>query len=250
MMEDEIRARLMERLLAAQTPWGRWRLNVYVGWKSLLWRLVVGVTLFVKRVLDLVVSVAVLVMLLPVLALLAVLVKLDGGPVFSRQARVGLKGREFGILKFRTTVVDEQARLKELAAQAGQGTGAAVKLRDDPFVTPVGSVLRRTALDELPQFWNVLKGEMSLVGPRAPVPREVAHYSQSDRRRLTVKPGMTCLWQVEAQGEDWRGIGNARMMRFSKEVALDVRYIESQSFWLDLVILARTVPAILLGREW
>lgn len=246
MIEDEIRARLMQRLLAAQTPWGRWRLNAYVGCKSLLWRLVVGVTVFVKRALDLVAALLVLVLLFPVFALLAVLVKLDGGPVFSRQARVGLRGREFNIIRFRTTVMDAEARLRELAAQAGRG--AAAGMRDDPLATPVGSVLRRTALDELPQFWNVLRGEMSLVGPRAPAPREVARYSQPDRRRLAVKPGMTCLWQVEAQGEDWRGIGNAGVMKFSKEVALDVSYIESQSVWLDLVILAKTVPAILLGR--
>ncbi|MBI5684414.1 MAG: sugar transferase [Verrucomicrobia bacterium] len=248
MIEDEIRARLTQRFLTAQTPWGRWRLNAYVGWKSFLWRLVINVTLFVKRSLDIAVSFVVLVLLLPVIAFLAVLVKLDGGPVFSRQARIGLRGREFNIIQFRTVVVDAAARLRSLTAQSEQGTSATPKMQDDPFVTEVGSFMRRTALDELPQFWNILKGEMSLVGPRAPVPREVAHYSQADRRRLSVKPGMTCLWQVEAQGGGWRGIGNIGTMGFSKEVALDVRYIESQSLWLDLVILAKTVPAILLGR--
>jgi lipopolysaccharide/colanic/teichoic acid biosynthesis glycosyltransferase len=248
MIEDEIRARMTQRLLAAQTPWGRWWLNVYVGWKSLLWRSVVGATLFLKRVLDTVVSLLALIVLLPVFVLLAALVKRDDGPVFSRQTRVGLRGREFEMLKYRTVVVDAEACLKDLLAPSGQGRGVTAKMGDDPFVTPVGSVLRKTGLDELPQFLNVLKGEMSLVGPRAPAPREVAHYSQADRRRLSVKPGMTCLWQVEAAGEDWRGIGNAGVMKFSKEVALDVRYIESQSFWLDLVILARTVPAVLFGR--
>ncbi len=248
MIEDEITARLTQRFLAAQTPWGRWRLNVYVGWKGFLWRRVVGITLFVKRALDIAVSLVVLVLLLPVFVVLAVLVKLDGGPVFSREARIGLRGREFKILKFRTAVVDAEARLKDITAQAGQGTGAALKLKDDPFVTEVGSVLRKTALDELPQFLNILKGEMSLVGPRAPVPREVAHYSQSDRRRLLVKPGMTCLWQIGAQDGGWRGIGNSGALKFSEEVALDLRYIESQSIWLDLVILVKTVSAILFGR--
>ncbi|MFA6560675.1 MAG: sugar transferase [Verrucomicrobiia bacterium] len=248
MIEDEIKARLTQRFLAAQTPWGRWRLNAYVGWKSLVWRLVVNVTLFVKRALDIAVSLVVLVLLLPVFALLAVLVRLDGGPVFFRQARIGLRGREFNIIKFRTVVVDAAARLRDLAARTEQGTGAMFRRKDDPFVTQVGSLLRRTSLDELPQFLNVFRGEMSLVGPRAPVPREVAHYSQTDRRRLSVKPGMTCLWQIGAQDGGWRGIGNSGALKFSEEVALDVRYIESQSIWLDLVILVKTVPAILFGR--
>jgi len=248
MIEDEIRARMTQRLLAAQTPWGRWRLNAYAGWKSFLWKTVVGATLFVKRALDMVVSLMALIVLLPVLLFMAALVKLDGGPIFCRQTRVGLRGREFKLLKYRTVTVDAEAQMKDMPAPSGQRRGVISKMGDAPFVTPVGKVLHRTAMDELPQFLNVLKGEMSLVGPRAPVPREVAHYSQADRRRLTVKPGMTCLWQVEAAGEDWRGIGNAGVMKFSREVSLDVRYIESQSFWLDLVILAKTVPAVLLGR--
>ncbi|MFZ2639884.1 MAG: sugar transferase [Verrucomicrobiia bacterium] len=248
MIEDEIRARLTQRFLAAQTPWGRWRLNAYVGWKSSLWRLVVNVTLFVKRTFDIVVSFVALVLLLPVFALLAVLVKLDGGPVFSRQKRIGLRGREFNILKFRTVVVNAEARLKDLAAQTGREAGAKLRMDDDPFVTEVGSFLRRISLDELPQFWNVLRGEMSLVGPHAPMPREVTHYSQADMRRLSVKPGMTCLWQVRSSGDGLRGIGNRGTMRFSEEVKLDVRYIESQSIWLDLMILMKTVVAVLFGR--
>ncbi len=248
MIEDEIRARLTQRLLAAQTPWGRWRLNAYVGWKSFLWRSVVNVTLLIKRAFDIGVSLAVLVLFSPIFALLAALVKLDGGPVFFRQTRIGLRGREFGLLKFRTVVVDAEARLRDLAAQVERGMGAKLRKNDDPLVTGVGSFLRRVSLDELPQFWSVLKGEMSLVGPHAPMPREVAHYSQTDLRRLSVKPGMTCLWQVHSSGDGLRGIGNRGTMRFSEEVKLDVRYIESQSIWLDLMILMKTVVAVLFGR--
>ena len=248
MIEDEIKARLTQRLLAAQTPWGRWRLNAYVGWKGFLWRVVVNATIFVKRALDITVSLVVLILFLPVFALLALLVKLDGGPVFSRQARIGLRGREFKMIKYRTVVVDAEARLRDRVAQSERGASATFGMKDDPFVTIAGRILRRASLDELPQFLNVLKGEMSLVGPRAPLPREVDRYSHADRRRLSAKPGMTGLWQAEGRRDGWRGIGNRGGMSFSQEVALDVRYIESQSVWLDLVILAKTAAAVLFGR--
>ncbi|MCX6908328.1 MAG: sugar transferase [Verrucomicrobia bacterium] len=248
MIEDEIRVRLTQRLLAAQSRWGRWRLNAYVAWKGFVWRLVVNTTLWVKRALDIAASVVALVLFLPVGVLLAVLVKLDGGPVFSRETRVGWRGREFKMLKFRTTVVDAEGRLREMAAESGPGRGEPSRLREDPFVTGVGGFMRGCSVDELPQFLNVLRGEISLVGPRAPLPREVEHYSQADRRRLWVKPGMTCLWQAEGCGGGWRGMGNRGRMSFLQEVALDVRYIESQSVWLDLAILVKTAAAVLLGR--
>jgi lipopolysaccharide/colanic/teichoic acid biosynthesis glycosyltransferase len=121
-------------------------------------------------------------------------------------------------------------------------------MKDDPRITKVGRFIRKSSLDELPQFWNVLKGEMSLVGPRPPVPREVALYSQADRRRFLVKPGITCLWQVgEREGRLFE-IGDRNQIDFPEQVALDVRYIESHSVWRDLWILAKTVPAILFGK--
>lgn len=248
MIEDEIRVRLMQRFLTAQTPWGRWRLNAYAGWKGFAWHFVVNAAHIVKRALDIVTSIVVLILFLPVFAILAILVKLDGGPVFSRQARIGLRGCEFKMVKYRTVVVDAEACLRDMLAQGEQASGVTIALKDDPFVTKVGRLLRKTSLDELPQFLNVLKGEMSLVGPRAPVSREVAHYSQADRRRLLVKPGMTCLWQVGERHGSLRGIGNSGAMVFSEEVALDVCYIESQSLRLDLAILMKTVLAILFGR--
>lgn len=248
MTDLEIRERMMERLLAAQTPWGRFRLTLYVTWKRLAWKGVISGTLFLKRFFDIVLSVCALILLAPVFATIALIVKSDGGPVFFRQTRIGLLGREFKMLKFRSMVVDAEARLKELLARNEKASGVTFKMKDDPRITKVGRFIRKSSLDELPQFWNVLKGEMSLVGPRPPVPREVALYSQADRRRFLVKPGITCLWQVgEREGRLFE-IGDRNQIDFPEQVALDVRYIESHSVWRDLWILAKTVPAILFGK--
>ena len=239
---------MMERLLAAQSPWGRFRLGLYVRWKRLAWLVVTKATLFLKRTLDILVALAALVFLSPVFLTLALLVKRDGGPVFFRQTRIGLGGREFKMLKFRSMVVDAEARLKDLLARNEKASGVTFKMKDDPRITPIGRILRKSSLDELPQFWNVLRGDMSLVGPRPPVPREVALYSQADRRRFLVKPGITCLWQVgEREGRVFE-IGDRNSIDFPEQVELDVRYIESHSFWRDLWILAKTVPAILFGK--
>ncbi|HXU77568.1 MAG TPA: sugar transferase [Methylomirabilota bacterium] len=248
MTANDIRDRLERRFLAAQTPFGRWRLNAYVTWKRLSWQGVVGSTLAIKRAFDIVVSFTALVMFSPLYALLAVLVKLDGGPVFFRQTRIGLHGREFKMIKYRSMCVDAEARLKELLQFNEKAEGVTFKMKDDPRITRVGRILRKSSLDELPQFLNVLRGEMSLVGPRPPVPREVALYRQQDRRRLNVKPGITCLWQVGERHGGWLEIGNRNQIDFAEQVHLDVRYIESMSFTRDLVLLLKTVPAILFGK--
>ncbi len=248
MTETQMRERMMERLLTAQTPWGRFRLNCYVLWKRFAWTSVVRGTLLLKRLIDVVATVTALVLLSPVFLIVAALVKLDGGPVFFRQTRIGLLGREFRMLKFRTMVVGAEARLKDLLHLTEHAAGVMFKMTHDPRVTKVGRILRKSSLDELPQFWNVLTGDMSLVGPRPPIPREVAFYTQADRRRFLVKPGITCLWQVgERQGGLFE-IGNRHNIDFPEQVSLDVRYIESQSLVRDLWILFKTVPAILFGR--
>lgn len=248
MNDAHLRERMMARLLATQTPWGRFRLNSYVVWKRFAWTFVLRGTLFLKRVIDIVVSAIALVLFLPVFAILALLVKLDGGPVFFRQARVGLLGREFTMLKYRSMVVDAEERLKSMMHLNEHAAGITVKISNDPRITRVGRFIRKTSLDELPQFLNVLAGDMSLVGPRPPIPREVALYSQADRRRFLVKPGITCLWQVgERQGGVFE-IGNRHNIDFPEQVSLDMRYIESQSILKDLWILAKTIPAILFGR--
>ena len=248
MTESQLRERMMDRLLAAQTPWGRLRLNTYVIWKRIAWTSVVQGTLFLKRVVDVVASILGLIALAPVFGIIALLVKLDGGPVFFRQTRIGFLGREFKMLKFRSMVVDAEERLKALAHLNEHPSGVMIKLSNDPRVTRIGRILRKSSLDELPQFWNVLVGDMSLVGPRPPIPREVALYSQGDRRRFLVKPGITCLWQVgERQGGVFE-IGNRHNIDFPEQVSLDMRYIESQSLLKDFIILAKTIPAILFGR--
>ena len=208
----------------------------------------VGLAFFLKRAFDILASFVAIVMLFPVFLGIALLVKRDGGPVFFRQTRIGLRGREFKMLKFRSMCVDAEAKLKDLLAKNEKASGVTFKMKDDPRITKIGKILRKSSLDELPQFWNVLKGEMSLVGPRPPVPREVALYSQADRRRFLVKPGITCLWQVGEREGGLLEIGDRNSIDFPEQVSLDVRYIESQSFWRDLLILAKTVPAILFGK--
>jgi lipopolysaccharide/colanic/teichoic acid biosynthesis glycosyltransferase len=207
--------------------------------KKYAWIAVVGGARAGKRVVDVLVSAFLLIALAPLFLLIALLVKLeDGGPVLYWQRRVGLWGREFLLPKFRSMVPNAAALKQGLAARNDHGDSITFKLRKDPRITRVGRVLRRTSVDELPQLWNVLVGEMSLVGPRPPVPEEVARYALADRRRLDVRPGLTCIWQVSGRGD----------IAFPGQVALDLLYIESQSAWLDLRLLLQTIPAVLLGK--
>jgi exopolysaccharide biosynthesis polyprenyl glycosylphosphotransferase len=159
----------------------------------------------------------------------------SAGPVIFRQVRIGRNGRRFTVYKFRTMRPDAEAELAGLQ-DANEMSGHLFKLRDDPRVTPIGRFLRRTYLDELPQFWNVLKGEMSLVGTRPPTPDEVANYAPHHRRRLSVRPGITGLWQCH---------GNGRVSDFEMVVQLDCEYIDRWSLWLDMQILARTCLTVI-----
>lgn len=193
------------------------------------------VGLILKRVIDIVGAGIGLVVLSPVLLAAALAVRVGDGPgVLFRQTRIGLHGRPFTMLKFRTMVADAEARLDEVMA-LNERRGAAFKIDDDPRITRVGRWLRRTSIDELPQLWNVLTGSMSLVGPRPPLPREVAEYDIWHRRRLSMKPGITGLWQIEARNEP----------NFDRWVEHDLVYIDGWSIWLDFKILARTLPALL-----
>ena len=189
-----------------------------------------------KRALDIAVAAAGLILLSPFLLLIAVAVRREAhGAVLFRQTRVGLHGRPFQVLKFRTMVADAEHRYAEVV---GRSDPRAFKLSDDPRITPIGRFLRRTSLDELPQLWNVLRGEMSLVGPRPAPPREVEGYDIWHRRRLSMKPGITGLWQVSARHVD----------DFDNRAQLDLTYIDRWSLWLDITILARTIPAAVQGR--
>ncbi len=191
-----------------------------------------------KRAVDVVGSLTALVVSGPILTLAAIGIWVeDRGPIFFRQTRCGLYGRRFSMVKLRTMGVDAEERKCELA-DLNEMDGPVFKVKCDPRVTRVGTFLRRYSLDELPQFWNVLIGEMSLVGPRPPVPEEVVHYEISERRRLSMRPGITCIWQVGGRNE----IG------FQEWVKLDLEYIDSWSLGLDAKILARTLPAVVFAR--
>ena len=195
--------------------------------------------LFLKRLLDLFGSVFGLGMLLLVFPFIALAIKLESpGPIFFSQERVGEGGRVFRCWKFRSMYIDAESRKAELLA-FNEMNGAIFKIKNDPRVTRVGRFLRRTSLDEFPQFWNVLKGEMSLVGTRPPTPDEVAQYENWHRRRISIKPGITGNWQVS---------GRNVIDDFDQIVKLDLQYIDTWSLWLDLKLLARTFWVVLAGR--
>ncbi len=192
--------------------------------------------LALKRFFDIVVSLLGLIFLAPLFAAIAIAIKLDSpGPVFFRQRRVGVGGRVFSIYKFRTMVADAEARKDDLGHLNQYGDCKFFKIKNDPRVTAVGRFLRKTSLDELPQLINVAQGEMSLVGPRPPVPEEVANYSEHHLQRLSVTPGITGLWQIN---------GRSDILDFEEVVRLDLEYINTWSLWKDLSILIRTVPVV------
>jgi lipopolysaccharide/colanic/teichoic acid biosynthesis glycosyltransferase len=234
---DRISADLLGHLAAFESRGGLLRMQMHLSLRRLAWKWLVSGTDAVKRLLDIVGSAAALLALSPLLAIVAALVRLDGGPVFFAQTRVGRHGREFKMFKFRSMRIDAEKRLAELLAANQHGDGVTFKIKNDPRVTGVGRWIRRFSMDELPQLYNVLIGDMSLVGPRPPVPREVALYTLADRRRLSVKPGITCIWQVSGRAE----------IDFSGQVRLDVKYIESQSLSQDLRILLKTPHAVVFG---
>lgn len=189
-----------------------------------------------KRAIDIIVSATLLVALMPALLLLAIGVRLtSGGPALFVQTRCGLRGQPFKFYKLRSMVSDAEARKRELL-HLNEVSGAAFKIAHDPRVTRFGRFLRRRSLDELPQLWNVLIGDMSLVGPRPPTPGEVLTYTPRQAQRLSVAPGITGLWQVS---------GRNKIQSFERWVELDLTYIENWSLWLDLRILLRTLPVVL-----
>jgi len=207
--------------------------------KLLLWRITVRGSYVLKRLFDLIVSAVALIALSPLFLLLAILIRSTSrGPVFFTQTRVGRYGRHFRFYKFRSMYVDAEQRKKELLSRNQSADGVIFKMKDDPRITPVGKILRRTSMDELPQLLNVFYGDMSLVGPRPPLPSEVKLYTIEDRKRLEVKPGITCLWQISGRSD----------IPFKRQVQLDKEYILSRSLLHDLWILLRTIPAILSGK--
>jgi exopolysaccharide biosynthesis polyprenyl glycosylphosphotransferase len=191
-----------------------------------------------KRLLDIAASSAALLALSPILSLVALAVKLTSrGPLLFRQERVGLHGRTFAMLKFRSMVSNAEALKAELTLKNEQ-TGPVFKMKHDPRVTAVGRFLRKHSIDELPQLVNVLRGDMSIVGPRPPLPSEVARYEAWQRRRLSVRPGLTCVWQVSGRNQ----------ISFEQWMLLDMQYIDHWNLLQDLRLIMRTVPVVLTGR--
>ena len=203
------------------------------------WRFTVRGSYAVKRMIDIAGSLAGMALLSPVFLAIAAAVKFTSpGPVFFSQVRVGRYGRHFRFYKFRSMRTDAEALKAKLMDKNESKDGVIFKMKDDPRITKVGKILRRTSLDELPQLWNVFIGDMSLVGPRPPLPSEVAEYTLEDRKRLDVIPGITCLWQIRGRSE----------IPFHEQVRLDKEYILAPSVWKDFVILLKTIPAILGGK--
>jgi lipopolysaccharide/colanic/teichoic acid biosynthesis glycosyltransferase len=191
-----------------------------------------------KRAADVSVSLLALALGFPLFLGVALLVKATSrGPVLFKQTRVGVGGRLFTCYKYRSMYLDAEARLEEVR-HLNELSGPVFKIKDDPRITPVGRFIRKASLDELPQFFNVLCGEMSLVGPRPPIPEEVRKYGARERGRLAVRPGLTCLWQI----------GGRSSVDFERWVELDLDYIRTMSFWGDLLILLKTIPAVLTAR--
>jgi lipopolysaccharide/colanic/teichoic acid biosynthesis glycosyltransferase len=188
-----------------------------------------------KRIFDMVAAIGGLAMLLPLFPFIVLMIKLETrGPIFFRQERVGRRGRVFICYKFRSMIAGAEERKEELS-HLNEATGAAFKIKDDPRITGVGRFLRRSSLDEFPQIFNVLRGDMSIVGPRPQIPSEVLQYSPVQARRLLVKPGLTCLWQVSGRSH----------VDFAEWMKLDLEYVRRCSLGFDIRILSRTLPAVI-----
>lgn len=195
--------------------------------------------LTLKRLMDIIGASLGLLLASPIMLIVAILIKLEDpkGSIFFSQIRNGTYPNTFKMYKFRSMYIDAEERLKELM-HLNEQSGPAFKMKDDPRITKIGKIIRKTSLDELPQLFNVLKGDMSLVGPRPALPREVEQYTAYQKQRLFVKPGLTCIWQVSGRNN----------ITFDQWVELDIEYIKTRSLWLDIKLILLTIPA-LLGDE-
>lgn len=207
--------------------------------KIVLWEAGLGSLFALKRVMDILGAGLGLILLSPLLmAVAAAIIIEDGRPFLFRQQRVGLNGRVFAFFKFRSMYRNAEQIRQALMEQNESADGVIFKMKHDPRVTRVGRFIRRFSIDELPQLFNVLKGDLALVGPRPPLPSEVAEYTLEERKRLHVKPGLTCFWQIQGRSD----------IPFKDQVRLDLQYIHSQSILTDIWILLKTIPAVLTGK--
>lgn len=192
-----------------------------------------------KRILDILVSLLGIIVLSPLLVIISIIIKLEDpkGKVIFIQERNGLNGKIFKMYKFRSMISNAEEKLEELYAE-NEMDGPVFKIKDDPRITKIGNFIRKTSIDELPQLFNVLKGEMSLVGPRPPLPREVKHYNEYQMLRLSIKPGLTCYWQVQGRNN----------ISFDEWIELDLKYIRERSLFIDIVLIFKTAM-LLLGDK-
>jgi len=208
--------------------------------KAFFWDATVWLAYALKRAMDISVSLIALLLRSPLMISVAIAIKMESeGPVIFKQTRVGKNGRHFIFYKFRSMRKTAEADKQKILSQNESKDGVIFKMKDDPRITSVGKFIRKYSIDELPQFFNVLEGSMSLVGPRPPLPDEVKEYTLEDRKRLHITPGITCIWQIAGRSN----------IPFKKQVSLDEEYIKNRGFFRDIVILLKTIPAVLTGRD-
>jgi len=225
----------IERLMSLSKK----RSRLHMRLKISLWEWTVAFAKFLKISLDMLGSLILLILFSPLFVATALAIYLtDPGDIFYVAHRIGLNGKPFGFIKFRSMYMNADRMKDQLLGKNESADGVIFKMKNDPRVTKVGRIIRRFSIDELPQLINVLKGDMSLVGPRPPLPREVVEYTLEDRKRLHVKPGITCLWQIKGRSD----------IPFTQQVQLDLEYIGSRSLLSDFVILLKTIPAVISGR--
>jgi lipopolysaccharide/colanic/teichoic acid biosynthesis glycosyltransferase len=234
-LDPTVRRELIRQISDSLNTRGRYRRAL----KVTAWETTIRFSYILKRVLDISVSIAALIVLLPLLVFTAIAIWIENpGPVFYTQIRVGQNGKHFSFYKFRSMVVNADKFKQELASRNESSAGVIFKMKKDPRITRVGRIIRKFSIDELPQLLNVLLGDMSLVGPRPPLPGEVAKYTLDQRKRLHVIPGITCLWQVSGRSD----------IPFTDQVKLDLQYIQSAGFLNDIRLLLKTIPAVLTGK--
>ena len=226
-------------LSRALSPRAKWHARIRAHCKKRLKILSSDCDNIFKRGMDICGSLAAIIMLTPVFIPVAIWLKLDSpGPLIYRQVRIGLHGRPFFFYKFRSMYIDSEARRSALEKENESKDGVIFKMKNDPRITRCGRFIRKYSIDETPQFFNVLLGDMSLVGPRPPLPSEVAQYTLDDRKRLGILPGITCIWQISGRSD----------IPFREQVVLDREYIRGRGFWKDVLILFKTIPAVISGK--
>ena len=232
---NNVREELMKELLH---KYGSGKNNSF-AFKIFLWEATLKLSYFTKRSIDVVCSLVFILLFMPIYIITALCIVLESpGNVIYKQNRVGKNGRYFDFYKFRSMVMNADKLKDELKADNESSDGVIFKMKKDPRITRTGKFIRRFSIDELPQLFNVLIGDMSLVGPRPPVPKEVDEYTLEDRKRLHVTPGITCIWQVTGRSD----------IPFKEQVELDKQYIKSRSLKNDIIILLKTIPAVLTGK--